>query len=84
MIKKFPKYIIMLYNKVLLCSKSYLQDLKLIYTVFILKLDLIIKLFLACLVFILGMSNLHGGGSGVNGQTIFTLSTKKTMFPLTH
>ena len=35
----------MLYNKELLRSKSYLQDLKLIYTVFILKLDLIIKLF---------------------------------------
>ena len=30
----------MLFNKVLLRSKSYLQDLKLIYTVFILKLDL--------------------------------------------
>ena len=49
----------MLYNKELLSSKSYLQDLKLIYTVFILKLDLIIKLFLARFVFILGMSNLR-------------------------
>lgn len=49
----------MLYNKELLRSKSYLQDLKLIYTVFILKLDLIIKLFLARFVFILGMSNLR-------------------------
>ena len=49
----------MLHNKELLCSKSYLQDLKLIYTVFILKLDLIIKLFLARFVFILGMSNLR-------------------------
>ena len=49
----------MLYNKVLLPSKSYLQDLQLIYTVFILKLDLIIKLFLARFVFILGMSNLR-------------------------
>ena len=48
----------MLYNKELLRSKSYLQDLKLIYTVFMLKLDLIIKLFLARFVFILGMSNL--------------------------
>lgn len=50
---------IMLYNKVLIHSKSYLQDLKLTHTVFILKLDLIIKLFLACFVFILGMSNLR-------------------------
>ena len=49
----------MLYNKELLRSKSYLQDVKLIYTVFILKLDLIIKLFLARFVFILGMSNLR-------------------------
>ena len=49
----------MLYNKELLRSKSYLQDLKLIYTVFILKLDLIIKLLLARFVFILGMSNLR-------------------------
>ena len=49
----------MLYNKELLRSKSYLQDLKLIYTVFVLKLDLIIKLFLARFVFILGMSNLR-------------------------
>ena len=49
----------MLFNKVLLRSKSYLEDLKLIYTVLILKLDLIIKLFLACFVFILGMSNLR-------------------------
>ena len=49
----------MLYNKVLLRSKSYLQDLKLIYTVFILKLDFIIKLFLARFVFILGTSNLR-------------------------
>ena len=49
----------MLFNKVLLRSKSYLQDLQLIYTVFILKLDLIIKLFLARFVFILRMSNLR-------------------------
>ena len=49
----------MLYNKELLRSKSYLQDLKLIYTVFVLKLDLIIKLFLARFMFILGMSNLR-------------------------
>ena len=48
----------MLFNKVVLRSKIYLQDLKLIYTVFILKVDLIMKLFLARFVFILRMSNL--------------------------
>ena len=48
------------YNKkVLLSSKSYLKDLKLIHTVFNQsKNDLIIKLFLARFVFILGMSKL--------------------------
>ena len=49
----------MLINKVLSRLKNYLQDLKLIYTIFILKLDLITKLFLARFVFILGMSNLR-------------------------
>ena len=49
----------MLINKVLLCLKNYLQDPKLIYSIFMLKLDLIIKLFLARFLFILGMSNLR-------------------------
>ena len=47
------------YNTMLFSSKSYLQDLKLIHTVFILKHDSIIKLFLARCVFIFGMSKLR-------------------------
>ena len=38
----------MLINKVLLRPKNYLQDLKLVYTIFILKLDLIINKTISC------------------------------------